>query len=712
MEAGIEYRKALQKQPGNGQAHYKLALVYEAVGDRANAARHFIRAADALPQDDSVQLKAAQYLLFARRFDEARRKGEQLLKKNARNLGAQLVVANALAGLKDLNAAVERVEEAIRQDPGRVDSYANLAAFELAAGNVTRAEDVFRSALASNPKSVEARLGLANLLWANGKQADAEALLREALTVEPKHLLANRTLAAFCLANGRVAEAEAPLKTVAEAQPHQVFPRLALADYYLATNRGDEGLRLLEQVAKEPGGMSPAVIRMAGWDYSHGRQPAAHHRLDELLKKSPKDAEALLAKAGLLLTDKRLDEALASARAAAEAAPRLARAHYLLARTYLAKRDDDQAIKSLQETLRLSPRFGAASLELAQVHLNAGRGAEAVQFADEAVRNAPGNPQAHYVLIRALMLRGQRQRAEAEMKPMLAQFGNLARVQSLAGLMALSGNDKAGARKAFTRALKLDPNDNDALSGMLVVELAEGRQAEARKRLEARLAATPNDPAILPVAARTLGQLGLEAESERAWRKLLEIDAGNLEAYGALGRLYYGQKRLDAARAEFERLARSQPRSVAAHTMVAFLLEMEGRTAEAQKRYEAALAVDAHAPVAANNLAWLYGEQGGNLDVALQLAQTAKAGMPDAPEVNDTLGWLYYRKGLYPLAAGPLLQAATKDPKNPVYQYHLGMAYSKTGDTPKARAALQEALRLDASFQYAPDARRALAVLR
>ena len=58
------------------------------------------------------------------------------------------------------------------------------------------------------------------------------------------------------------------------------------------------------------------------------------------------------------------------------------------------------------------------------------------------------------------------------------------------------------------------------------------------------------------------------------------------------------------------------------------------------------LAASPRAIVAANNLAWLYAENGGNLDVALSLAQTASQQAPDDPKVNDTLGWIFYKKSL------------------------------------------------------------------
>ena len=107
--------------------------------------------------------------------------------------------------------------------------------------------------------------------------------------------------------------------------------------------------------------------------------------------------------------------------------------------------------------------------------------------------------------------------------------------------------------------------------------------------------------------------------------------------------------------------------------MLAMLYHIDNKLTEAEKAYEATLAVDGHAAVAANNLAWLYLESNRNLDQALQLAQTAKAALPDEPNVNDTLGWAYYKKALYPQALEALQHSVEKDPTNVSAQYHLGL---------------------------------------
>jgi Flp pilus assembly protein TadD len=120
------------------------------------------------------------------------------------------------------------------------------------------------------------------------------------------------------------------------------------------------------------------------------------------------------------------------------------------------------------------------------------------------------------------------------------------------------------------------------------------------------------------------------------------------------------------------------------------------------------LQLDRSAVVAANNLAWIYAEDGSNIDLALTLAQTAKAKLPDQPEINDTLGWIYIKKGLGTLAVPPLEQAVARDPGNPGYLHHLGAAYALAGATDKARATLTRALALDGTSADASRSREYL----
>ncbi len=146
--------------------------------------------------------------------------------------------------------------------------------------------------------------------------------------------------------------------------------------------------------------------------------------------------------------------------------------------------------------------------------------------------------------------------------------------------------------------------------------------------------------------------------------------------------------------------------------MVALLLEKQNKLAEARRRYERILEIDPQAAIAANNLAWLYAEAGGNLDLATDLAQRAKSQVPDQPAFNDTLGWIYYKKDLLEQAVPLFTQAIEKDGETPLYHYHLGLAYAKQGEDSRAIASLKRALTLDAKFDGAEEARRVVAELQ
>jgi tetratricopeptide (TPR) repeat protein len=178
-----------------------------------------------------------------------------------------------------------------------------------------------------------------------------------------------------------------------------------------------------------------------------------------------------------------------------------------------------------------------------------------------------------------------------------------------------------------------------------------------------------------------------------------------------LGNLYYTQQRHEDALREFDLLSQRRPDDIVGPTMAGIILETMGKPEEARKRYEAVVQRNPRAAVASNNLAWMYAAAGGNLDVALQLAQAAKREMPQSAEVNDTLGYIYLRKNLPGLALPLLKDAVAKQPSLALARYHLGLALSQTGDTAGARRELQEALRLDPKFAGADEARRALSTL-
>ena len=221
----------------------------------------------------------------------------------------------------------------------------------------------------------------------------------------------------------------------------------------------------------------------------------------------------------------------------------------------------------------------------------------------------------------------------------------------------------------------------------------------------------PNASPVLALAGRTWAATGDAAKGEEFLRRAIDADALNLDAYSTLAGLYVSERKFDQALAEFEKLAAKQPGAVGPPTMVGLILQAQGKDAEARGRYERLVEANPHAAVAANNLAWMYASRGEQLDRALQLAQAAKADLPEHPQVNDTLAFVYLKKQLPALAIPLLRLALEKDPANAGFHYRLGLAYSQNGDKAAARQELERALKLKADFNGAEDARQLLRTL-
>lgn len=702
-EAAVQYRNARAVDPGSGHVRVKLGEAFLQGGNFGDALEEYVRAADLLPDDLALQLHAGNMLLLAGRFDDAQDRAEKVLAKNAGDINAQILVANALAGLKDFDAAVNQIEEAIKIARDRSGTYSNLGALELSRGRRDAAEQAFKKAVELQPTSVQAHVALGIFYWLTDQVAVAEQALTHALALEPRSALMNRVLADFYLATNRLGLAEEPLKTVWQVTGTS-DSAFALAEYYVAIGRDAAGRAILEPMASDPRTSALASVRLAALDYKSGGHDAAYRRLAGVLEKDQTNLQALLLKSALLLSDGRADEALVNVNVAAERHPDSAPALFALGRVQMARRQPVAAIAAYREVLRLNPRATEAKVALGQLELMQGRPDVSVALAGEALANEPGNGDAHLLYVRGLLTKGELDRAELDLKQLMTRFPDSAAVHTQMGMLFGRKGKLPEARTAFERALQIQPEGGEAFAGLVALDLAAKDYAGARARIDARIASNPT-AALLTLAARTYAAGGDLVGPERLLRKAIDLDGDYVAAYGALGQLYLAQGKLASARAEFETLAERSPPSVAALTMVGIILQVEGDVDGARDRFERALRIDPEAAVAANNLAWIYTEHGGNLDVALQLAQAAQKRLPGVAQVSHTLGYIYYKKDLVSLAIRTFKLSAENDPGNALYQYHLGLAYAKAGEITSARQSLTRALGAKQDFEGAREAR-------
>src|SRR5690606_35547632 len=94
--------------------------------------------------------------------------------------------------------------------------------------------------------------------------------------------------------------------------------------------------------------------------------------------------------------------------------------------------------------------------------------------------------------------------------------------------------------------------------------------------------------------------------------------------------------------------------------------------------------------------AYLLAEENRDLDRALELAQAAKAQLPENPNAADTLGWVLLKKGIASAAVDYLKEAESGFPADHPdlgwVRFHLAQAYEANEQPERAREVLERAL--------------------
>ena len=275
------------------------------------------------------------------------------------------------------------------------------------------------------------------------------------------------------------------------------------------------------------------------------------------------------------------------------------------------------------------------------------------------------------------------------------------------GLYYVSRGRMAEAEKSLVRALELRPDSQEILRDLVLFYIREKQAAAAIQRINA----TPDDKKQAfhyELLGLVHSQAGNFADSEKAYKKAIEKDASHTNSETYLFADYIRRGRVDDGLQLLNEMIKKNPSNSTALTVRGALYDSQGKIEEARKSYTQALTIDANIEVAANNLAYIVAEGGGDLQSALGWAQSARKKQPENPDIADTLGWIYYKVGNYVLARDQLQFAVSKQPGNGIFQYHLGMIYKQTNQIGQAQAAFRKAADSSQNFKEKALAQAAL----
>jgi len=711
QEAAIQYRNALKIDPRFVEAYYQLAQVdqrMEQWNDAFGALQHAI---ELDPARLDARLSLGSLYLAAHNYKQAEEQASDAISRQPSNAAAYQLLGAVQMGQQHNDEAIKTFTKITELAPNDPSSYSNLGLVEFTTGHAAEAEQHFRKAIDVGPDYVAAYNNLANLYRFQRKPEEAGQVLQQGIAHKPDATTLYMTWMDVLQAGGKTADADRVAQQLRDAQKNSKEAAVAIGDFYFRHHDLTRALAEFSRGLSLDSNDLNIKNRVVDVYIESANVGAASALNNEVLKQQPKNVGAGINRGRILLAQGKVDDAITAMRSLVSDAPDSSEAKSMLGDAYLQKGEIEQGKAALQEALRLEPNSNQIRFRLAQVNLNQGNLDLARQYATANLQSNPALTPDHVLLGRIFMRQGDPRKARAEFSiGDRLQPNNTEIVLLLASTYAAEKNF-AEAERQYQRAVQLSNQDPVVLGNYVDFLVKRGDSPKAVRLVEERLKVNPNDAKLHTM----LGTLYLAskqyAPAITELQRSITLDPKFVNPYLQLGRAYQEQGQVDGAIQQFERAVAIQPKFPPLLTLLGNLYLEKKNYARARQYYEQALAVDPNFAIAAGNLAWLATQDGGNLDVALSLAQKARQLMPDLDSLADTLGWVQYKKGNYSNSIPLFEQCIQQSPDSAMYHFHLGMALVATGDSAKAKTQLSAALRLKLEGDDAEQARQTLSRL-
>ena len=430
---------------------------------------------------------------------------------------------------------------------------------------------------------------------------------------------------------------------------------------------------------------------------AQGRKEDAKKINDSILAADPKDTDALGLQGALLLDRGDLTNAASQLQTVVTRAPSNFVAHYNLGRALAAKGELEPARAQFAEAIRLRPDYTAARQALSQIQLNKREFETAIKTADDILSYDRGSAAAHLIRSSAYLGLNDIEKAQAELKAILAANPNSQDAMIQMGAVYVREKKYKEAEDIFRKCYDLNPANSRGLMGQVEVQMIQNQPDKAMSTLRTEIQKYPTRLDLrLALANMEVRAKKYDVAITEFTSLLDKVDrksAAAADLYVRLGETQRITGNLPAAIDAMQKARDILPNNATVLNSLALMLDTSGQKKEAKVAYEGALRLEAENPVALNNLAYIIAESpGGDLDQALTFAQRANQKLPQAVEIADTLGWIYLKKNLPDNALEIFRNNVSKSPANATYRYHLAMALFQKGDKVHAKQEAQSAL--------------------
>jgi len=722
-EAAIQYSNALQVDPRFAAAHYQLGESFLKLGDSIRAFQELSRTVELAPDNYRAHTDLANLLLGARNPDgsinedymkQARVHLDLLRQKQPQNPEVFQAWADYYAGESNLAEALQEMQRGIAADPTRSESYLDLALLQLKANLPDQAEANFKKAADLAPTAGNAQLALGSFYQSRNRLPEAEQQFKHAIEVAPKDPAPREALVRLYMAEGKKQEAEDFLKQAKKDLGDTSEGYRLLGDYYFAS--GD-----LDKATAEYGSLYSEHPKDLQVKKNYIQLLILKNRLeeagklnDEVLKASPRDVDALIYRGQIQLHRNDAAGAVDSLQRALKDDPGNAVAHYQLGVAFDMQHNEGRAESELREAVRARPDLTDAQRALATLELRSGDFDALTQSGQQIIAAAPYAPDGYIMRAVAEMNRQKYSDAEQDLTKVMGILPNSAVPYVQMGNLYQVQKKYSEASKFYREALDKDPSSTDGLQGVMNVYVAQKQVDQAIAAARGQIAKSPNTSGFYDLLGTALFQKKDLSGAEAAFHKAIDLDGNNSDALLKLGQVQAAGGSVGQALAMYQQSIKDHPREIGFYILAGEMYESQSSWDQAKAMYQKALEIQPDNPLASNNLAYVMLQQGGNIDVALAMAQTARRGMPESSNAADTLGWAYFQKGVYQSAIQMFQESLRLNekrgaPDDATVHYHLGLAYQKANQPSQARQQLERVLRINPNND---DARKALSELR
>jgi len=717
-DAAIEFSHAIRIDPGYADAHLQLAETYLKMQQPDRAYAELTEVVQLRPNDYQTRISMTSLLIAARRFADAREQINLLLAQRPTDPAVHSMFSSLLAAQGDIQGAIGEMQRTIALAPGKWDSYLSLALLQAKNNQPAAAEASFRKVIDLDPNAMQPHILLGNFYMSGSRTGEAEQEYRDAMRIDPASMEPREALARLYLIEGQPGTAESILVQAARDLPSNPQSLLALSNYYFITGNTDKAVEEYSLLYRQRPNDLQIKKKYIQLLIQANRFDQAQPLIGEVLQAAPHDSDALLDQSEMQISGGDLNDAIPTLQAVIRNSPDNSEAHYALGLAFRKQGNPERAQGEWREALRLNPNSLGAERALVDSAMEQGDMRSLDGDAMQLIRMERGSPQGYSLRALAEINMKEYAPAEQDIQKAVAVAPQSAYGYVQLGNLRFAQQRYGEAQAAYRSALDRDSGSLDAVRGLANTYIAEKQVDKAVAAVNAGIAASPSDSNLYTLLGSVLFHSRRDLPgAETPLSKAVALDPRNVDAWLQLSEAQATQGKIDVAISTSQQALKSNPGGVSIYLLLGDLYEASSQWKNAAGAYQSALAMSSQNPVASMGLARVMLETGGNLDVALSLAETARREMPESPAAADATGWIYYQKGLYSLALTCLqqalsLQQSTTMPDNPDIRYHLGMTYAKVKQPALARQQLEQVLKIDPGYRNAAQIRQELAGLR